>query len=347
MRRSISYATLAYLIFAGLTMTVFGQQSAGSVDDEVKDAPVNPTIAAMNRVPLRIGTSEGRVTQAALIVNSSYPPGEPTVYVADRTLRLTTEFVSNDPRRGTYVGLEWTFDARRAQALTLANGTPQILTPAKAVNQTRLAMNTWISQPCYSAYFAEKPYPIAPGFENIEWVDDFYLGAEPQPFRLVAEITVGGFLPASFFRQVFGVNGDNILGVTYLFAFYDPATGEPTDLDHNGKLDGFWTEIYFNDLFYWGDAVAPGVVPFSVVDLQTVALHESGHAFGLGHFGSLFENHGGFHVDAYNIMTDVYLGPLRSVSGTPTATFCALYGRWHWREKPKSIHSVTSRRPCH
>jgi hypothetical protein len=37
-------------------------------DDEIKNAPVNSMLAAMNQVPLRIGASEGRVTQVALIV---------------------------------------------------------------------------------------------------------------------------------------------------------------------------------------------------------------------------------------------------------------------------------------
>ena len=328
MRKSITSLLVPLMLFAGLTVKVSAQQPPDSVDAEIANAPVDPTLAAMNRVPLKIGASEARVTQVALMLKTDYPPGQPTLYVADRSLRLPTQFVSSDPRRGLYVGLEWTFDTRRAQALSLVNGIPQILTSTDAVNQTRLAVNSWISLPCYSAYFAEKPYPLAPGFENIEWVDDFYFGAEQQPFRPVAEITIGGFLPASFFRQVFGTSGDNVLGVAYQFAFYDRETGRPTDIDRNGQLDGSWSEIYFNALYYWGDATAPGVDPFSVFDLQTIALHEFGHTFGLGHFGRLFENHGGGHVDGYNIMTDVYLGPLRTVSGIPTGTFCGLYGNW-------------------
>jgi hypothetical protein len=329
MTKSISCLFIYMVLLPGLTMTVVGQPPTDYVDAEIANAPVDPTLAAMNQVPLRIGASEARVTQLALMVKTDYPPGQPTLYVADRTLRLPTQFVSSYPRRRTEEGLEWTFDTRRAQALTLVNGIPQILTPADAVNQTRLAVNSWISLPCYAAYFAETPYPLAPGFENIEWVDDFYLGAEPQRFRPVAEVTVGGFLPASFFRQTCPASGDNILGVAYQFAFYDRETGRPTDIDRNGKLDGFWSEIYFNALHYWGDATAPGVDPFSVFDLQTVALHESGHTFGLGHFGHTFQNHGGFQVAGYNIMSQVYPGPVRTVSGIPTATFCGLYDNWH------------------
>jgi hypothetical protein len=326
MTKFVTILFISLLLFVGPTMTVCAQTTE---DTEIATAPINSTLSAMNQVPLRIGTSEARVAQVALMVNRDYPPGQPTFYVADRTLRLPTQFVANDPRRRSNVGLEWTFDTRRSQPKTILNGIPQLWTTAEVVDQTRIAINRWVSLPCYSAYFGELPYPIAPGFENIEWIDDFYLGAEPQRFRPVAEITVGGFLPASFFRQIYGVNGDNILGVTYQFVFYDRATGLPTDIDHDGKMDGSWSEIYFNDLYYWGDATAAGVDPFSVVDLQTIALHESGHAFGLGHFGQIFQNHGGLQIADYNIMNRVYPGPLRTITGTPTATFCGLYGNWH------------------
>ena len=179
MTKSISCVFMYLVLLTGLTMTVVGQQPTDAVDTEIANAPVDRTLAAMNQVPLRIGTSEGRVTQLALMVNQNYPPGQPTVYVADRNLRLTTEFVADDPRRRTEVGLEWTFDARRAQSSTLVNG------------------------------------------------------------------------------------------------------------------------------------------------------YEFGHAFGLGHFGRLVENHGGFHLDSWNIMTDVYIAPFRTVRGTSEVTFCGLYGNWH------------------
>lgn len=71
------------------------------------------------------------------------------------------------------------------------------------------------------------------------------------------------------------------------------------------------------------------VAPLSVIDLQTVALHESGHAFGLHHFGRISVNHGGFKVAGFNILNQVYPGANREVAGTPTGAFCGLYDDWH------------------
>lgn len=93
MRKSITSLLVPLILFAGLTVKVSAQQPPDSVDAEIANAPVDPTLAAMNQVPLRIGTSEARVTQVALVVNKDFPPGQPTLYVADRMLRLPTPFV--------------------------------------------------------------------------------------------------------------------------------------------------------------------------------------------------------------------------------------------------------------
>lgn len=316
---------LLTFMLAIVNAPLFAQQA--SPDDEIANAPVHPSLAAINNLLTASGVSNAQITQLALIVDKNYPPDHPTLYVADRSLRLPSQFVADDPRRRSEVGLYWTFDTRRSTPHTLVNGVPTILASSEAVQQTRLSVESWVALPCYSAAFGELPYPIAPGYENIEFVDDFYLGGETQPFRPVAEITVGGFLPASFFRQI-STHGDDILGVTYQFSFIDPITRQPTDIDHNGKLDTFWTEIYFNDLHYWGDVTAPGIDPNLVIDLQTVALHETGHAFGLNHFGRTFANPAGIIFAGYNIMSQVYI-PNRSIFGTPTGAFCGIYGSWY------------------
>lgn len=324
MNKRIKLLSLTAMLIVGLTTPRFAQQAAP--DDEIANASVHPSLAAINDYLLTSGVRDAQVTSVALMVDRNYPADHPILYVADRTLRLNSQFVANDPRRRSDVGLDWTFDTRRSTPRTLVNGVPGILASADTVQQTRLSVERWVELPCYSAEFGELPYPLAPGYENIEFVDDFYLGGETQPFRPVAEITVGGYLPASFFRQIFA-HGDNILGVAYQFTFIDPITRQPTDIDHNGKLDTFWTEIYFNDLHYWGDVTAPGIDPNQVIDLQTVALHEAGHAFGLNHFGRTFANRAGIMFAGYNIMSQVYT-PNRSLFGTPTGTFCGIYASW-------------------
>ena len=328
MSRKLRLLALVFMLGVGVTPPFSAQQPSprSAPDDEISNAPVHPSLAAINDYLLTFGVANAQVMSVALMVDGNYPPGQPTLYVADRTLHLNSQFVAHDPRRRDEVGLVWTFDTRRSTPGTLVNDVPGILASADTVQQTRLSVERWVELPCYSAEFGELPYPIAPGYENIEFVDDFYLGGETQPFRPVAEITVGGFLPASFFRQI-SAYGDNVLGVTFAFIFVDPITRQFTDIDHNGKLDAAWTEIYFNDLRYWGDVTAPGVDPQQVIDLPTIASHEAGHAFGLGHFGRMFENHGVFNVAGYNIMSQIYV-PNRQLSGTPTGAFCGIYGSW-------------------
>jgi hypothetical protein len=283
-----------------------------------------PDIANVNS-RLQSNGIKARLTAVQLMVNSNYPPGAPTVYVVDRTRLLPSQFVANDPRRGTFPNLTWTYDLRRGNAYTLVNGTEAMWTSAQSLLVARDNVNTWTGLSCYKAYFAETPYPISPSHQNIEYIDDFYLGGESQPFSPVAEITFGGFLPYTLFRQIYGPHGDDILGVTYQFSFYE--NGQPTDIDHDGKLDGFWSEIYFNDLYYWGDSKATGFDPFSVADLGSVGLHESGHAFGLNHWGRIFENRGGLKYASSNIMTQRYQID-RSVSGEAAGTFCDIYANW-------------------
>jgi hypothetical protein len=97
-----------------------------------------------------------------------------------------------------------------------------------------------------------------------------------------------------------------------------------------GEFHTFWTEIYYNDLYYWGDALAPGF-DFGnrdLIDMATVGLHESGHAFGLDHYGKVFGTRNWTHIATYNIMTQVY-NPLRTVTGEASSRFCDTYSSWH------------------
>lgn len=286
---------------------------------------VLPDIARINANLAARGV-KARLNAIQLIVNSNYPPGAPTVYAVDRTHLLPSQFVAHDPRRGPYVGLNWTYDLRRGNAYTQVNGVEQTWTSAQSVVVARENVSAWTGLSCYKAFFAEVPYPVSPNNLNIEFIDDYYLGGESQSFAPVAEITYGGFLPYTLFRQIYGPHGDDILGVTYQFSFYE--NGQPTDIDHDGNLDGFWSEIYFNDLYYWGNSSSAGFDPFGTASLNAVGLHESGHAFGLNHFGRTFENHGGLKYADDNVMSQHYQ-PFVTVSGTPTGTFCGIYANWH------------------
>jgi hypothetical protein len=142
---------------------------------------------------------------------------------------------------------------------------------------------------------------------DIDLIDNLVLGGTPG--SPIADITHAGWLNPPFFNAI-APNGANfILGVTFTFIF----TGQnnaPTDIDHNGLADVAFREIYYNRGFAWGTNGASN----NNVDVESVATHESGHAFGLGHFGKVFLTKKGSTIADIKyapraVMNAVYVSP--------------------------------------
>ena len=60
-----------------------------------------------------------------------------------------------------------------------------------------------------------------------------------------------------------------------------PGDGVPTDIDGDGYADTAFMEVWYNNGFTWTLTGVGGT------DVQTAALHENGHALGLGHYGKV------------------------------------------------------------
>ena len=81
-----------------------------------------------------------------------------------------------------------------------------------------------------------------------------------------------------------------------------------------------WREIYYNNVWTWGTGGNP-----RNDDIQTVAIHESGHAFGLGHFGKVTEKDGIFQFSPRAAMNAVIPLEDRQIYGTDIASFCSVW----------------------
>lgn len=141
-----------------------------------------------------------------------------------------------------------------------------------------------------------------------------------------ADIMHNGWMPEAFFDDVFGP-GNSVLAVTFTIgAFVD---GEFTDMDKNGKLDVAWREIYYNDkLKYVDDNSYPNY------NVETVALHESGHGLSQGHFGKAFAS-GNFdignaklHFSPRAAMNPAYSGTQTMIEATDEGGHCANWSSW-------------------
>jgi hypothetical protein len=76
------------------------------------------------------------------------------------------------------------------------------------------------------------------------------------------------------------------------------------------------------------DSINPALA--ARMDVQTVALHEIGHAFEMGHFGKIFGTFGNLKVDVppRAVMHAAILGTLRTPQGSDNAAFCGNWASW-------------------
>ena len=141
-------------------------------------------------------------------------------------------------------------------------------------------------------------------------------------FDYTADIVHAGWQPAAFFEAFQPGGSAFILAVTFTIIFTDEV-GTPTDLDSNGKADVAFREIYYNDTFTWNIG--------STYDVETIALHESGHGLSQAHFGTAFRDSGGekLHFAPRAVMNAAYSGIQTSINGSDNAGHCSNWANWN------------------
>jgi hypothetical protein len=228
--------------------------------------------------------------------------------------QLSSDFVPGDDRRawpvsdGDYNTIDYVIDAEESADLP----------PGTSVAAIDRAMGTWEAVTC-----------SAPGLSGIFLPQDlgyvqYLVGTGGGIPAVAADLTHGGFLGAPFFDALIPGGSGFILGVTFTFIWVDSSTGVPTDVDHNGKDDVAFREIYYNDAFSWADDGT------SHIDVETVALHEAGHGLSQAHFGKIFGTvaNGKFHFSPRAVMNASYSGVQREIGKTDNAGHCSNWASW-------------------
>lgn len=306
----------------------------------------SPTIDKMN-ARLAALKARVRIASAQIHMSNKWNGEGPTILVGkDRALGIGMEWVPGDPRRDGRVGVTYAFGSSRPNLPFVNNADLNDLhlaTFAEVDPQIEEGMGVWRDLTCSSAPVTR----VAPG-TNPDFVDDLILGsaADLADYAQPADIIHSGWHPMKFFTDLFGEDvGSLILGVTFSFPFVDVATGLPTDIDQNRKLDLGVSEIYYNSGvipangptpapgFYWSNS---GAFNFDLIDFFSLIGHESGHAFGLAHLGEVFVQKkdladglqpGDIKYAPYALMNAGYIAGRNDIANMDRTQFC-----WIWHD---------------
>lgn len=311
------------LLVPALVLTV-----AACAQDEAPSAPqraarfselateageVSAVLAEMNNELASRGLSVS-VARAEWIVSPTpaMPEGR-TVFADDRVLRLGSRWVPGDARRGAAGRTTLFYLVDRSDGRTssgLRNGQTE-----PAIDRSLV---TWDAGTTCSNLPLIK---IADGGKDPDVVDGL-LGFGRIGTLFLADIIHAGWLPPEFFDRLAPGGGASIVAVTFTFVF--GTRPNLTDINGDGYLDTAFKEIYYNDGFAWG------INTNTPIDVQSIALHENGHALEQGHFGTLFvtDANGEFHAAPRAVMNASYLGLQQELLGTDEAGHCSLFANW-------------------
>lgn len=297
---------------SGLTGATVLASARGSTVVSDEATAINADLASV-AAQLGVGGADQQIMKAELLyAANAYSASSPTLILANDRLRgIGAEWVKGDPRRGGRTGVSWSIVPFGGLPWKYDPTVPGAVRPAtvtEIVARLQEGMATWTDRTCSDA-----PVTAVNGED--------------------ADIIHALWLPMEFFIQNWGPNGAGILGVTLSSVFGTP--GNFTDIDNNGKADLAQSIIVYNAGHLWSDNG-----PLGTTDLYSVIAHESGHAFGLGHFGKVFVTKNDQHVNpdgtiSINVedikyapkalMNAVYVMGRDEVTGTDNSSFCQIW----------------------
>jgi hypothetical protein len=314
-RNTISAAAVAAVAATGLFFT---QAGASSLPDE--DMPTySPVLAGYNQA-LSARHQRVRIDRAELFVTSAGWTASQTLVANDRTHQISSLFVNRDPRRGGSRAISYLVDQSDTNALAFGPNNSVVTLPDSVIEpHIDASMLRWQNAPDCPGPSVVK---VADDGSDPDLIDGLVFNDASLLGTSHADITHAGWLPRQFFDALAPNGSASILGVTFSFIFVDD-NGNPTDIDHNGRADAAFREIYYNLRFAWSE----GPSRPNGIDIESVSTHESGHAFGLGHFGKVFiDNNDVIKFAPRAIMNAVYVSPFTEMTGTDNASFCSIWG---------------------
>jgi hypothetical protein len=319
--RALARASLAACVLTACADATTAPRTMPDKPSLAVDAEVEPSMISGYLVTLndRLAAAGANVvaTEAELLVSASASAKTPRIVFAnDRALRLATRWVPRDLRR-------LATDATLTYSVFSPFANASVGGPAEAAFDAGFA--TWNSVSCSKLVVRKKA--LIPG----QFPSFIFTGLFPP-----ADINMVGFLPGAIFDQVFGpIAGPVTIGVTITFAFIEVGPNGPvldengnpilSDIDGDGRFDTAFAEIWFNDSHQYATNGTP-----NRIDMESVALHEQGHALELAHFGKLAldPKTGKLHVSPRALMNAAYLGIQRAPLGTDNAAYCGNYASW-------------------
>jgi len=231
-----------------------------------------------------------------------------TLYYKDiGNKQLSHHWVPSDPNRDSRTNITWTIDQTELCA---------DISEVRCINAINRAMSTWNSVAC-----AKIPL-VKITSTDTDWGYVQHLLGLGGFEGWAADFTHAGWQPAEFFDAIADDGSTYILGATFSFVWIDIGTGNPTDMDNNGKADVAFREVYYNDAFTWKIN--------GHYDVETIALHESGHGVSLAHFGKAFRTtaNSKLHFSPLAVMIAAYTGIQHELLPTDVASFCSVWSHW-------------------
>jgi hypothetical protein len=278
----------------------------------VEAGPVSYQLARINDSLAALGLNIAvQKAEYILAPTAPVPASGQIVFANDRAKRLTSRWVPGDARR-----------LADGDRITYMNFAP--LMAANGAGNAEGAIDasfaTWDASKCTTLDIVERAWNGGNPSAILS------IAGIPAVSVFSADIVTMGFLPGFIFDAVLGPGASaSVLGVTFTFVFLESAGGPESDIDGDGRTDTALKEIWYNNAFDWtlsglGDDI----------DVESVALHENGHAFELGHYGKIFGTLGNLrlHVSPRAVMNAAILGTLRSPLGTDNAGFCGNFEDW-------------------